>query len=85
MLNRNQLHILGFSDSLFANNYELSTKLPHICFLADKDGKSAPIGFKSYKSNRILRSALAGEVISFSHLFDRAATLSAEFIQVYSN
>eukprot|EP00171_Calliarthron_tuberculosum_P004832 IDg4832t1 len=58
----------------------MSTQLGHICFLADKEGKFAPINFKSYKSKRIVRSAMSGEVMAFSDLFDRAATLAAEVI-----
>ncbi len=37
-----------------------------------------PIHFTSYKSKRVVRSAIAGEVIAFSDLFDVVITLSAE-------
>ncbi len=47
----------------------MSTQLRHICFLSDRYGNSVPISFKSYKSKRIFRSAMAGEVIAFSDLF----------------
>ncbi len=42
-----------------------------------------PISFKSYKSKRIVRSAMAGEVIAFSDLFDIAVTLAAELGDVF--
>eukprot|EP00171_Calliarthron_tuberculosum_P023641 IDg23641t1 len=72
------VRVVGYSDSSFANNFDLSTQLGYICFLCDETGKSAPIQFKSYKSKRVVRSAMAGEVIAFSDLFDTAATLSDE-------
>lgn len=77
-LDVDSLRVVGFSDASFANNYDLSTQLGHIMFLADKTGKSVPIHFKSYKSRRVVRSAMAGEVIAFSDLFDVAAALSSE-------
>lgn len=36
------------------------------------------MNFKSYTSKRVVRSALAGEVIAFSDLFDVDATLASE-------
>ena len=72
------LQVIGFSDASFANNADLSSQLGHICFLGDETGSVAPISFKSYKSKRVTRSVMAGEVIAFSDLFDVAATLSDE-------
>eukprot|EP00171_Calliarthron_tuberculosum_P022721 IDg22721t1 len=72
------VRVVGYSDSSYANNFDLSTQLGHICFLCDDSGKSTSISFKSYKSKRVVRSAMAGEVIAFSDLFDIAATLSEE-------
>ncbi len=61
----------------------MSTQLGHICFFSDRYGNSVPISFKSYKSKRIVRSAIAGEVIAFSDLFDVAVTLTAELGDVF--
>ena len=77
-LDKQSLRIIGFSDSSFANNNDLSSQLGHICFLGDESGAAIPIHFKSYKSKRITRSVMAGEVIAFSDMFDVAATLSQE-------
>ncbi len=49
-----------------------------ISAFSDRYGKSVPINFKSYKSKRIVRSAMAGEVIAFSDLFDVDVNLAAE-------
>ena len=43
-----------------------------------------PINFKSYKSRRVTRSSMAGEVIAFSDLFDVATTLANELELVFS-
>ena len=67
----------------FANNADLSTQLGVICLLVDDQGISVPIHFKSDKSKRVVRCAMAGEVIPFSDLFDVAATLSSELQTIY--
>ena len=43
-----------------------------------------PIAFKSYKARRVVRSAMAGEVIAFSDMFDVAATLAEELRTIYN-
>ena len=73
-LDKDPIRVVGFSDASFAKNCDLSAQLGHICFLVDKHANGVPIDFKSYKSRRVVRSAMAGEVITFSDLFDRAAT-----------
>ena len=77
-LNKDTLRVIGFADSSFANNADLSTQLGYVLFLGDDTGSVVPISFKSYKSRRVTRSAMAGEVIAFSDLFDVAAVLAAE-------
>ena len=77
-LDKKTLRVIGYSDSSFANNADLSSQLGHICFLGDASGAVVPIHFKSYKSRRVTRSAMAGAVIAFSDLFDVAATLADE-------
>ncbi len=46
-LDKDSLRVVGFSDASFASNHDLSTQLGHICFLADENGNSVPIDFKS--------------------------------------
>ena len=72
------LRIIQYSDSSFSNNRDLSSQLGHICFLGDDSRAVAPIYFKSYKARRATRSAMSGEVIAFSDLFDVAVTLAEE-------
>ncbi len=82
-LDRDSLRVVVFADASFANNHDLSTQLGHICFLSDWFGNSVPNDFKSYKSKRIVRSAMAGEVIAFSDLFDVPVTLATELSDVF--
>lgn len=77
-LDKKTLRVIGYSDSSFANNADLSSQLWHICFLGDKSGAVVPIHVKSYKSRRVTRSEMEGEVIAFSDLFDVASTLADE-------
>jgi len=77
------LKVVGFADASFANNHDLSTQLGHIVFLCDAKGNAAPIAFRSYKSRRVVRSAMAGEVIAFSDMFDVAVTLAEEIRAIY--
>jgi len=71
-LEKSSLRVIGFSDSSFANNADLSSQVGHICFLGDDSGSVIPITFKSYKAKRITRSAMAGEFIAFSDPFEVA-------------
>ena len=77
-LDPNSMKVVGFSDASFANNHDLSTQLGHIIFLFDGNNNSVPISFKSYKARRVVRSAMAGEVIAFSDMFDVGVTIAEE-------
>lgn len=81
-LDRNKLRVIGFSDSSFANNADISSQIGHVVFLADDRDSVVPISFKSYKSRRVTRSPMAGEVTAFSDMFDIAIALSSEIISV---
>ena len=78
LLDKDSIRVIGYADASFVNSHDLSTQQGHICFLADKHVNVVPIDFKSYKSRRVVRSVMVGEVIAFSDLSDRAATLAAE-------
>ena len=77
-LDQRSLRVLGFSDASFSTNADLTSQLGHIVFLGDSSDSVIPISFKSYKSKRVTRSVMAGEVIAFSDLFDVAVTISLE-------
>ena len=76
------MRVVGFADASFANNHDISTQLGHLCFLVDKHNNAVPVHFKSYKSRRVVRSALAGEFIVFSDMFNISKTLSAEISEL---
>ena len=76
------LRVVGYSDSSFANNWDLTTQLGHIVLLVDGNGRAARISFNSYKARRVVRSAMPGEVIAFSDMFDVAVTLVQELCTI---
>ena len=82
--NKDTIRVIGFSDSSLANNAGLSSQLFHICLLGDHTGAVVPINFKSYKSRRVTRSSMAGEVIAFGDLIDVSTTLANELELVFS-
>eukprot|EP00171_Calliarthron_tuberculosum_P008355 IDg8355t1 len=63
--------------------FEISQLAQHICFLAENRSNAVPIDFKSYKSKRVVRSVMVGDVIAFRDLFDRAVTLAAKISAIY--
>lgn len=74
--------VVGYSDASFANNHDLSTQLGYIILLVDGMDNSVPLVFKSYKSRRITRSAMAGEVIAFADMSDAAVTINKELSSI---
>lgn len=77
-LNMAHLHVLGYSDALFANNSGLSSHLGYIVFLVDNTINFIPLIFLFYKSRRICRSSMPSEVIPFSDMFYASYTLTGE-------
>lgn len=76
------LEVPRFSDSAFANNYDLSLQPGYLCFLDEDTGAAAPLSFKLFKAKRAARSAFSGTVTAFSDLFDAANTLAEEPVTV---
>lgn len=74
-LEAKSLKIFGFSDASFANNHDQSSQLGYIIFLGDRSGAVVPLLFRSYNARRITRSAMSGEIIAFSNMFDFAIAI----------
>ena len=69
-LNYDSLRITAYTDASFAYNIDLSSQLVRIVLLTDDNHNAMPVSYKSYKSRRVARSVLSGEVIAFENLFD---------------
>lgn len=78
------LRVARYSNASFANSHDMSTQLGHINFLTDNFNASVLIQYKSYRSTRVVRSAVSGEFIAFSELFDRAMILASELEAILS-
>jgi hypothetical protein len=63
------LHV--FSDASFANNQDFTCQLCFIIFLADYNENCFVFDFRSFKSQRVTRSVIGGELIAFSEAFVR--------------
>lgn len=72
------LHIIGYSDASFAVNADLTSQLGYFVFVGDNAGAVIPIHFKSDKARRVVRSAMAAELISFGDMFEAAHTMAEE-------
>lgn len=77
-LEKNSVRIIGYCDSSVANDAELSLQLSYICFLGDASDSIIPLLSKSYKSRRVIPSAITREVIAFGSLFYASSTLVSE-------
>ena len=81
-LEKESLRIVAYTDSSFANNYDLSSQLGYAVFLVDGNQNSALISFRSFKAKRVTRSVLAVETLAFSYGFDQAYVLPRDIEQV---
>lgn len=70
------LRIVCHSGPSVANNHDLTSQLGHIVIFTDQTGSDIQFAYRAYKSRRVKRSAMAGEVIAFSDLFDVSITIS---------
>ena len=73
-LDVDSIAINAYADASFSNNSDLTSQLGFIVVLKDKHYQSNIIHFTSYKSRRVVRSILGGEVYAFSDAFDWAFT-----------
>lgn len=69
------LKMVVFSGTTLSNNYYLSSKLGYIIFLGDRSDTVVPLIFRCYKARKITRSAMTGEVIAFSDMYDYSIAL----------
>jgi hypothetical protein len=64
-----------YTDASYANNFDGSSQLGYIIFLADASGKCQPIVWSSHKFCRVTRSVLGSETMAFADGFDAAYSL----------
>ena len=81
-LDQESLRIVAYTDSSFANNYDLTSQLGYIVFLVDGKNNSAPVAYRSFKAKRVTRSVLAAETLAFSEGFDQAFALQHDIKQM---
>ena len=80
-LERSSLRIISYSDAGFGTNADATSQLGRIVIIMDGSGPAVPILFKSYKSRRVDRLILGGEIMAFSDAFDDAMDLRHQLEQ----
>jgi hypothetical protein len=66
------LRMVVYADSSFANRRDKSSQLGYVVCLRDKTGTVCILGYRSCKSWRVVRSAMAAETLAFTAAFDAA-------------
>lgn len=71
------LKLVVFTDSLFANNQDLSSQIGFVICLADSTNKANIIHWSFIKCKRVTRSVLAAELYGMAHGFDLGTVIKA--------
>lgn len=67
-----------YADASVAKNDDYSTQLGHVVLLADDSGRASHVCFSSYKSQRVVRSVLGGELYALADAADLAFVLKRD-------
>ena len=67
---KDSLRLRTYSYAAYTNNYDGTSQLGYIVFLAEKENKCHPLYWSSYKSKRVSRSVLRSETMAFADTFD---------------
>ena len=66
-LDTNNLQLVAFSDSSFANNKDFSSQIGFVITIADTNGNANILHWSSIKCKRVTRSVLASELYAMTH------------------
>ena len=71
-----------FTDSLFANNKDLSSQIGYVIVMADQSNNANIVHWSSTKCKRVTRSILASELYTIAHGFDIGAAIKSTAQQI---
>jgi hypothetical protein len=74
-LNKDSLRLRVYADASFASNWDATSQLGFVIFLADKHENCQPMVWASCKSKRVTRSVLGAETMALADAFDAAYSL----------
>ena len=83
-LDKESLRLQTYSDASYSNNYDGTSQLGYIIFLADKDDNCHPLYWSSHKSKRVSRSVLGSETMAFADAFDMTYAIKRD-IELMTN
>jgi hypothetical protein len=66
-----------YTDTLFANNQDLSLQIGFIIVLSDKNNNANILHWLSIKCKRVTRSVLASKLYAMAHGFDVGAAIKS--------
>ena len=84
-LDKDSIRLQIYSDASYASNYDASSKLGYIIFLADKNNSCQPLLWSSHKSKRVSRSVLGCETMAFADAFDVAFAIRHDLERMIGN
>lgn len=82
-LDHDNLQLVVFTDSSFANNRELSSQIGSVVCLVDSISKANIIYWPSIKCKRVTRSVLAAELYGMAHGFDIGSAIKATLTDLF--
>lgn len=74
-LDKDSLHLVIYADAGFQNREDQSSQLGYLVTLADRSGNACVLAYRSQKSQRVCRSAMASETLAFAAAFDAGYTI----------
>ena len=77
-LDHTSLKMEVYADASFANKKDQTTQVVHLVVLTDASNKCNIMHYASYKSRRVVRSVLGGELYAYADAFDYAYTLNQD-------
>jgi hypothetical protein len=76
------IRMVVYADSSFANRRDKSSQLGYVVCRRDKTGTVCILGYRSCKSWRVVRSAMAAETLAFTAAFDAAFSVRDQLEKV---
>lgn len=78
------VQIIGTAEACFANNASFSTQLGNMLLLTDNFAIENPIDDSSYRSQRVVRSVIGGDLYAISDAVELALLLERHIDSVMS-
>lgn len=75
--------LIVFADASFANNANFSTQFGYCIVLGDRSDRANCLHYLSYKSKRVVRRVLGGELYALADAYDHAYLIRHNLASVF--